>query len=179
MDLPLGQGVQGGKGLVQQHHAPGAQEGPEKGCPLAHPAGELGGVLVLGPLQAKLGKVAPGLFPGRSGLLSPDDQGEGHIVQDLLVGEQQVPLEHVADLSRPSGDVLPLEEDPALLRPLQAGEGVEQGGLPRPADPQEADQLPGLQMDGDIPDDDPAVIGFGDALRLEGGDRLASAHSGR
>ena len=37
------------------------------------------------------------------------------------MGEQQVPLEHVADLPRCAGDVLAKEEHPPLLRPLDTG----------------------------------------------------------
>ena len=164
LQIPLvhrafGQGIQGGEGLVQQGHILGEQVGSQQGGPLAHTAGELGGPQLFRPLQTKLGEQGGGLGPGLLLLHPPQQQGQSHVVLNGAVGQQQVLLQHVADLPRLSRHVLAVQEHLALIGTEQTGNDVEQGGLAAAAHAQQADQLPLPQGEGDVPQHGLAVKG--------------------
>ena len=97
VDLPLGQGIQCRKRLVQQHHTAGAEKRAQQRRALAHAAGKLSRVLCLRSLQAELRKIGLGLLPGGLLAFPSQHQRQRHIVEHPLMRQQQIFLQHVAD----------------------------------------------------------------------------------
>ena len=74
----------------------------------------------------------------------PDPQPVADVAGDVQVREQREALEDhpdVAGVGRPVGDVVVVEEDPALGRMLESGDHPEHRGLAAPGRPEERDQL--------------------------------------
>ena len=167
VDVPFRDHIQSGERLVEESDALRIEIGAKQRGALPHPAGQLDGVLVFRSLKPELREIALCFLPGFRFFLPFQEQRERDIVDDLLVGQQQVFLEHVTDSPRLCGYVFPGEQDAPAVRGSEAGENLEQGRFAGSAEPEERDQFPLLKMDGDVADDRPLPIGFCDVFRFQ------------
>ena len=122
-DAEAGGGVEVAGGLVGQEDEGPIDEGPGHGHALLLTTGELAGQVV-----ALLGQADQVEHLGnlcRDHVLGPADhlEGEGHVFEDGLVGQQAKVLEHAADVAAQVGDP-PLGEVPDLLACFPDATGV-------------------------------------------------------
>ena len=89
----------------------------------------------MGPFQPKLSKKGGGLGPGFLFRGAAEQQGQGYVVLYRAVGEQQVLLQHIADVSRLAGNIPAVQKDPPFIGLYQPGDDVKQGGLAHAAYP--------------------------------------------
>ena len=151
--------VEGGGGLVEEHHLRLHGQGAGNGDTLLLAAGEVGGTgvgLVLEPHQVELlERLGPGLL-GRQ--LAQLPQRQRDVVHHGLVREQVELLEHHADpLAQLVRVVLQdraaVEQDVALVRFDQAVHDAQQRGLPEPEGPITEAVVPCLDVQVDAAQD--------------------------
>ena len=97
-------------------------------------------------------------------------QAEGYVVEHRHMGEKGVALEHEAEVAlvqRHVGDVPAVEEDAALVGLREAGDQAEGGGFSAAGGAQQADELPPIHLQIEIPQDDVLVISGGDIPQLQ------------
>ena len=153
-----GVGVQGGGGLVAQQDLRVGGQGPGDGHPLLLAAGHLGGIGLFLVLQAHDLQQLPGLLHGLGPLDADELQGEADVVQGGALHEQVEALEDHADgvpglPELPGfelGDVLAVEQDGAGGGALQEVHAPDQGGLARPGQADDAEDLPSHDLQVDI-----------------------------
>ena len=158
MDGTLRDRVEGAERLVQKRNALRGQICPKQRRSLPHAPGKLRRVFELSPGKPELFKVDCRLFTSLLLVHSAYRQGECDIIDDPLVRQEQILLQHIADLSGLSGDLSSVEHHASAVRPAQARQDVKQRGLADAADSEQADNLLFIQMDIDIPDDRPLSI---------------------
>ena len=186
LDLGLGDGVQGGGGLVQDQDGGILQEDPGDGHALLLAAGEEGaaltdiGVEALGHSQDIL--VDLGLFRSLDDLLHG---GVGLAVADVLengVGKEEHILLDDADVlvDGPLGhvpDVVAVELDGAVGDLIEPGDQLAEGGLAAAGGADDGDGLAGLHMQAHAPQDvQLAVIGEGHILHIDGTAHILQLH---
>ena len=137
-DLNRGLAVQGAGGLVGQQDIRVVDQGPGDSHPLHLAAGELVGPLFHLVLQSHL---LQGLFRPSAALGLADagkGQGQLHVAQHALVGDQVIALEHKADGVVAVGVPIPVgillggaavDDEVAAGVLVQAADNVQQGGL--------------------------------------------------
>ena len=91
-----GQGVQGAGGLVREEDPWAGHQGAGDGDPLGLPARQLGGQLVLVPVQAELGELGAGAGQGPAARGPGQQQGDGDVVQGGQVRQELAELEDEA-----------------------------------------------------------------------------------
>jgi len=131
--------VQRRQRLVQQQHQRLVHQRPGHRHALFLAAADLVGPLVGVPLhlderQHPVHRLVD-FAPGAAGHLQP----EADVLTDGQVGEEGVALEDGVDgaaVGRQRGDVLAVEEDPAGVGRLEAGDDAQQGGLAAAAGPE-------------------------------------------
>ena len=105
--------------------------------------------------QAHQLQIVQPLFP-RGGPVQPlEFQAVGHVLEDRHVGEQAVGLKdcgHRPALRGEGGDILAVHQDASAVRIEKAAEHVQRGGLAAAGSPQDAQQLPLGQLQGQVPD---------------------------
>ena len=136
------QGVERGKGLVQQKERRTRAQGPCQRHTLLLPAGKVAGIQAgqMGDAQALQQIHGPGaLLPGQA----PGQQarpGIGHVMQHAQMREQGVILEHVADAPPPGRHTdalptviedVPVHHDAPGIGPHQTGKAMQGQGLAR------------------------------------------------
>ena len=151
-------GVQGGGGLVEQHHLGLHGQSPDNGDTLLLAAGELGGIGVRLLLQAHPLEQGGGGVVGL-GLAHQlgADGSQGNVLPNGHVGEEIEVLEHHAhlppdqvDVGLGVGDGGALKGDGALGGGLQQVEAAQEGGLARAGGPDDDHFLPGIDVLGDV-----------------------------
>ena len=179
-DLHTGLAVQRAGGLIRQDDVRVVDQGPGDGYPLHLTAGKLVGLFVCLVAQSHLFQSLFGaLFPlgfGDAG----NGQGQLHIGQNGLVGNQIVALEHKANGVVPVGIPIPVliplggdavDNDVAGFIAVQAADNIQQGGLAGAAGPQHRYKLVIPQVQGDFIqgglDEIPCAVGFADFLNLK------------
>jgi hypothetical protein len=136
--------VEGAQRLVQQQGPWPVDQGPGQGDPLLLAARQLAGLALLAALQLDqgqgLGHPAPDLA-----LVDPlAAQAEGHVLEDVHVGEQRVLLEDHVDVAPEGGDpdhVAAVEQDLAGGRFLEAGDHPQGGRLAAARGAQHGEEL--------------------------------------
>ena len=96
LQAAAGNRIQGAEGFVQQQHRPVAEQRADQGRALAHPSGELGGVMALEAIQAEFNQQPGGqllFFP----VFAPGTQfgRQQNIVPQRPPGKEQVVLLHI------------------------------------------------------------------------------------
>ena len=154
--------------LVEQEQARPGGECPRQLQPLALAGGQparvgVGAIAEADRLQRALRRRACGAHVGRV------VEGADHDVLDRChAGERPELLERardpeVADLvGTEGGDVVAVEGDPAGVRPLEAGDQIEERGLAGAVRPDDADQLARRHREGDAPVGHDAAEALGD-----------------
>jgi hypothetical protein len=139
-------GVERGQWLVHQGHGRLAHQRPADCHSLHLPAGKARrrvGELVLDAQQAgDLGHLLA--HPGLGNPAQRRAQGKGEVVEDAQVRIERVLLEHEGDVAqrrRGGADVLAADEDPTLVRPLEAGDEAQRRRLAGTARPEQDDEL--------------------------------------
>ena len=152
--LPHHLRVQGGGGLVEEHHVRLHSQGPHDGQPLLLAAGELAGVLVLLVQQPDPIQEAQGLLVGLGlGLLLQQHRRQGHVLLHGHVGEHVEVLEHHAHLlpvpvhvgALPI-DLLALEDHVPAVGLLQKVQTPEEGALAAAGGADDGDGLPLMDL---------------------------------
>ena len=176
-------GVQGGGGLVKEHHLRLHHESPDDGHPLLLAAGELAGVGVRPVGKAHPGQKLHGLLLClRLGAVQQLHGGQGHVLQDGHVGEEVEVLEDHAHLLAVEVDVVlgvrdvgPVQADGAAGGDLQKVQAAEEGGLAGAGGPDDHHHLAFADVGADAVQglDLPALIVFLQVLHLNEG---ISAH---
>ena len=153
-----GVGVQRGGGLVAQQDLGIRGKGPGNGNPLLLPAGQLGGIGLLLVLQSHDLQQVPGLLHGVGPLCADEFKREADVVQGGALHEQVKVLEDHADrlpglpqvLVAQLCDVLAVHLDGALRGTLQQVHAADQRGFSRAGQTDDAEDLPGLDVQIDI-----------------------------
>ena len=155
-------GVEVGERLVEQEQARVVDQGPGQGHALLLAAGELVRVARRQRLQADLGQDVVHLL-GDDVLGDPPQlQPVGHVVLDGLVRPERVGLEDQAEVALLGRDHLAdgrveedlvVERDAALVGVIEAGDGPQQGGLPRAGGAEQRHHLAARDVEGDAPQD--------------------------
>ncbi|MPM45216.1 hypothetical protein SDC9_91902 [bioreactor metagenome] len=148
-----GLGVQGPERLVHQDQPRFVGEHPGDLDPLAHPAGQLARVLVLGVPQADHRQVVVG-DPGPGiGARAVHPRAVAHVLGGGHPVEQHLgALEDHPGVAVVAGDVLVGAVDRALGEGDEAGQGGQQGRLAAAAGAEQADELPRLDLQVDAAD---------------------------
>ncbi len=81
---------------------------------------------------------------------SPERQRDADIVEDVLPGQEQVLLLHIADPPGPTGPINPAQFDPTLVRLQQPGDDIEQGALAAAAGAQDGSEFLAVDRQGYI-----------------------------
>ncbi len=162
-------------GLVGQEDERTVDEGPGDGHPLLLAAGQL-----VGQVVALLGQPDQvedlGHLGGDHVLGAADDlEGEGHVLEHRLVGQEPEVLEDAADVAAQVGDpplgqmpdLLARLPDPPASRHLLAQQEPDEGGLARSGRPDEEDELALVDLDGEVAEGDcRALVRLGDVSNL-------------
>ena len=187
LDLGLGDGIQGGGGLVQDQDGRILQENPRNGHPLFLAAGEQSaplahiGVEAIGHGQDVL--VDFGLLRRLDDLLH---RGVGLAVADVLengVGEKEHVLLDDADVLVDGAlghipDIVAIELDGTLGDLVEPGDQLAEGGLAAAGGADDGDGLAGLHMQAHAPEHiQLAVIGEGHILHIDGTLHVFQHHS--
>ena len=99
-------------------------------------------------------------------------QAEGDVVLDRHVREERVGLEHHVDrppVGRHAGEVLPVEQDLARGRLLEAGEHAHQRGLAAAGRAEQGEELALVDDEREIVDGDEIAEALGDVAELDEG----------
>ena len=174
-----GLGVESRGVLVQQQELGPLQGGHQKGQRLTLAAGEeahLGGEPVL-KAQIQGLEQLPILLPLLLGNAPPETPGlapaggESQVLLDLHGGGGSLHgvLEDPADEGRPlefrqAGNILPADGNAAAVHGKSPGDGVEQGGFARAVAADNGDEVPLVEMEGEVVQSRPGV----DGTRVEG-----------
>ena len=159
-DLDAGLAVQGAGGLVRQDDVRVVDQGPGDGHPLHLAAGHLAGLLFQlvpqpHPLQGLFGPAAA-LCLGHPG----EGEGQLHVLQHGLVGDEVVALEHEPDGVVPVGVPVPVLKvlggaavDDQVPRGVlvQAAHDVQQGGFAAARGAQDGHEFPAAELEADAP----------------------------
>jgi hypothetical protein len=144
-----GEGVERAEGLVEEEDAGPGGEGSGEGDPLSHATRELGGK---GSLVAdepdeldQLANPRPGACQDASGL-----KRESQVLLDSEPWEERGLLEHEARLWGRPNDPLARDVGGARAGPLEAGDELEERRLPAAASTNQADELAGRNLKGDV-----------------------------
>jgi hypothetical protein len=124
--------VEGAEGLVQEQGPWPVDQGPSQGDPLLLAAGQLEGLALLPALQLDQSQRVRHPPPDLAPLDLLAAKPEGHVLEDVHVGEQRVLLEDHVDVALERWDadhVAAVEEDLAAGRLLEAGDHPQGGGL--------------------------------------------------
>ena len=149
--------VEGAERLVEEQDARAVDQRAGEGHALALAAGELAG-----PASPKPGELAPASSissaraRGARPLGTPlDHEPVGHVLGDGHVGEERVVLEDGVDVAlvgRHAGDVLAVEEDPARVGLLEAGDQAQAGRLARARRPEQREELAVVDLEAHLVD---------------------------
>mmetsp|Transcript_1013 Transcript_1013/g.2513 ORF Transcript_1013/g.2513 Transcript_1013/m.2513 type:complete len:443 (-) Transcript_1013:3285-4613(-) len=150
-------GIQRTEGFVQQQHARLHREGTGQRDALALAAGELWRETVGQPVELhelqQLDDALLDLGLGQALLARLDAQPERDVVEHRHVTEQRVMLEHEADLALAHmgvGRVLAVQQHPAAVGLLQAGDDAQQRGLAAARGAEQRDQLAAGEFQADV-----------------------------
>ena len=169
-----GQGVQGAGGLVGEEDPRPAHQGAGDGDPLGLPARQLGGQLVLVPVQAELGELGAGAGQGPAARGPGQQQGDGDVVQGGQVRQELAELEDEAELGQAqagalglveAGDVAPGVVHAPGVGHQDPGQDVQEGGLARPGRAGDGQDLPGHDVQVDAAQGAGGAEGQGEAAR--------------
>jgi hypothetical protein len=112
---------------------------------------------VLEALEAEVRHQRERVLADRFPVLTEQLGAEDDVVDDRPPGEEQVLLEHVADLAGRPDDRPAVEQRLAARRPDQPGDDVEDRRLPAAARPDDADELALLDVEADVTARDDAL----------------------
>ena len=115
---------------------------------------------------------------GGDDVLGPADdlEGEGHVLEHRLVGQQAEVLEHAADVAAQVGDpplgqmadLLARLPDPSRIGHLLPQEEPDEGRLPRARRADQEDELALFDLDGEVSEGDGrALVRLGDVLEFD------------
>jgi hypothetical protein len=145
-------GVEGPGGLVREEQRRPVRQRPRDRHPLPLPARQRGGPLRGTVQQAQRVEQVAGPSGGLGGPAAGDQRGERDVLQRREVLDEMEELEdqaHVAAAQPGQPGAAQLlgadtgERDRALVRPVQARDQVQQGGLAAAGRPHQRDELPG------------------------------------
>ena len=151
--------IQGAGGLVGQQHLGVVHNGAGNGHPLALAAGELGGLKIHPVPQAH---TLQGLAGNLQALLAAHpgvEQGQGHVLQGALPGEQVEALEHKANAVQAHvrklvvaalGNILALQDVLPRGGAVQAADDIHQGGFAGAGGAHNGHVLPFVHREGDV-----------------------------
>ena len=157
-DLDAGLGVQGAGGLVGQDDVGVIDDCPGNGHPLHLAAGHLTGPLEQLAAQAHLFQRVDGPVPPLGPADPRQGQGQLHVPQHGLVGDQVVALEHEPHRVVPVGVPVPVlegfggapvDDQVAVGVLVQAADDVQQGGLAAARRAQDGHELRAPELDAD------------------------------
>ena len=141
--------IEVGEGFIQEHQRAARRQGAGEGQALALATGELVGVAALEPLQAQQLQQ-----PGGATAVLAVAQPEGGVAPGIEVGEKGVVLKHHAHAAalggQPAvgpGHLLAADPHHPSLRPLEAGDQAQQGGLAAAGGAQQAHQFAWAQLE--------------------------------
>src|SRR5918996_796817 len=155
-ELGAGPRVEVAGGLVREHDRGPADQGPCAGDALLLAAGELAGPM--GEPVPESDRVDHGVEPGPVHVPASDVEGKGDVLGGRERGNEVVGLEDEADSIPPQqgepfvverGEVDLADEDRARGGPVEAGQAVQEGGLPRPGRAHDRGEPARLEVEGD------------------------------
>jgi hypothetical protein len=156
--------------LVEQEHLRVVDERPCEANPLALATGELDRLPVAEP--GELDDVQD-LVDSQPSVAASDSThaeavanvlGHGHVRKERVVLEHRV---DVPQVRRPTGDIAPGQLDPALVRPLEAGDQPQGRRLARARGPEQGEELAARDLEIDAVDCDDIAVGLADADEAE------------
>src|SRR5262252_3606492 len=165
--LQAEQGVQVAERLVHQDHRRLHHQRPRHGHALALPAAQLGreAVQEARDLHQLRGAADPPLDVRRAHPVHA--QAEGDVVEHFEVRKERVALEHhgqAALARRHLGHVAAVDDDGALVRPLEAGDHAQKCGLAAAAGSKQDHELLVVHHQGDVVQRDRPSVALGDLL---------------
>ena len=181
LDGPLGFGVEGGGGFVEDQDGGVPQEGAGDGQSLPLPPGEEGAALGDGGVVALrhggdevvgVGGLGGGfdLVAGGFGHAVGDVVGDGVVEEEGVLGDESDALAQAGE--GPVAQVLPGDADGAGGGVEEARQEVDEGGFPRAGAADEGDEASGLGGEGDVAEDGVGRggVGEGDVVEDDGRD---------
>ena len=167
--------VHGRERLVHEQHVGVHGKGTGEADALAHPAGELVRVAVLGPGKAHLAQVAAGRLLALRPCHPAQLEAEGGVAQGRGPGEEGEVLEDEGPLGAGAGDRPAVDQDLAARGRDQAGDDLEERGLPAAAGAQKRGELAAGEGEVDVAQRlDAALVDLADAAHLDRGLRCGS-----
>src|SRR5215470_7676594 len=130
-------------------------------------AGDLAQAETVDQLLGPYADVPPVPTPTAAGTVTWDEAAHRNVVPDRESAEDTDLLEraHKSAHGQPvrayAGDVDAVEEHPHRVRPGEAGDAVDRGGLPRPVRADQADDLAGFDREAQVVQGAHAVVGLG------------------
>jgi hypothetical protein len=153
--------------LVQQEHLRAVHDRAGERDPLALPAGELGWLPALETAELDELECLGRALRAFAAFHALDPHPVADVLADRHVREQRVVLKdgvHVSRVRRLPGHVRALEQDPALVRGLEAGDQAKRRGLPRARRAEHREELAGGDFEVDAVDGDDVSVRLRDRL---------------
>src|SRR5712692_244127 len=143
--------VQSAEGLVHEEDRGPVDQCGGEGDALAHAARELVRVVAFEPRQTHAPHPLDGLRPGLRGGPAADREGQRHVLERRLPGQEGVALEKIADVRRHAARHGPAAEDDApLAQGHEPGDHPEQRGLAASRGADQAHEASGRDAEADV-----------------------------
>src|SRR5262249_15836116 len=166
-------GVEAGHPLVEEEEPRPRGEGARALEPLAEPDGQRASRARGEGLETAEGNDPTRLLARRGDGREPGQRADHHVVLDGEIAEGLHDLEGPAEAARADlmrgqpRDVVAVEDDPSLVRRVEARDDVEERGLAGAVGPDDAHDLAGGRAQGDVANGGQPAEALGDRVKLE------------